>query len=202
MPTVAVQVSAFTGDTGLSLWLYNALTGTLLNSGGDALTETGATGYFTANVAESLGNNDYTAVVRKSGAAVFDGVLHSSRTTVGLGPVSSASFPNEAPADWLGEAGLSTAAKQKIQLEILDAIDLINGSKGSGIYSDTVTDNAGQPVEGADVWITPVGQTSPRVDAATTNSLGQFTLRADPGQYTLRVQRSGLQSTSTTITIT
>lgn len=98
MPTVSVQVSAFTGDTGLSLWLYNATTGTLLNSGGDALTETGTTGYFTANVAETLGSNDYTVAVRKSGVAVFEGVLHSGRTTVGLGPVSS-SGPGGATAD-------------------------------------------------------------------------------------------------------
>jgi hypothetical protein len=79
---------------------------------------------------------------------------------------------------------------------------VLSGANGSSTYTDTVTDTAAQPVEGADVWITPVGQTSPRVDAATTNSLGQFTLRADPGQYSLHVQRSGKQSQTVTITIT
>jgi hypothetical protein len=101
------------------------------------------------------------------------------------------------------QSGLSTEADATANREaVIDAIELINGSKGSGIYTDTVTDTAAQPVEGADVWLTPVGQTTPRVDATTTNSLGQFTLRADPGQYSLHVQRSGKQSQTVTITIT
>jgi hypothetical protein len=67
-------------------------------------------------------------------------------------------------------------------------------------YTDTVV-SGGDPVEGADVWLTPRDAVTPIIDRTTTNSLGSFTLRADPGDYDLKVQRTGYESESTAITI-
>jgi hypothetical protein len=63
MSIIGVHLPLFSGSTGLSLQLYTG--GTLVNSGGDALTESGSSGYFTADVAESLAGL-YRADVRNA----------------------------------------------------------------------------------------------------------------------------------------
>jgi hypothetical protein len=54
MTTVSIHMPENTGLTGFTLYLRNTSDGTLLNTGGDALTESPASsGRFTATVAES-----------------------------------------------------------------------------------------------------------------------------------------------------
>jgi hypothetical protein len=64
-------MSGYTGQTGFTLWLY--LSDSLVNTGGDSLTETAdSRGAFVASVDESL-NGIYDVVVTNSGGAVvFD----------------------------------------------------------------------------------------------------------------------------------
>lgn len=81
MATISVQLSLFSGETGLTLWLYNA--GVLLNTGGDTLTETGSTGFFSATVAEAI-TSSLTAVVKQDGNAVYDGFLIEGQTQIDL----------------------------------------------------------------------------------------------------------------------
>lgn len=52
MASVAVHLPFYSGDAGLVLKLYNG--SSLVNTGGDALTESGASGYFEATVDEAL----------------------------------------------------------------------------------------------------------------------------------------------------
>lgn len=54
MATVLVHAPELSGFTGLRLWLYSDAAGTLLNTGGDELTEV-ANGLFSATVAETIG---------------------------------------------------------------------------------------------------------------------------------------------------
>ena len=82
MPTVRVQLSQFSGASDLTLWLYNS--GSLLNTGGDSLVETGSTGSFTASVAETI-STDLVAVVKQAGVAVYDDFLHLGNDEIGLG---------------------------------------------------------------------------------------------------------------------
>ena len=53
MATVSMFLPSMSGTTGNTLWLYKSSDFSLVNTGGDALTESGTSGWFTADVAES-----------------------------------------------------------------------------------------------------------------------------------------------------
>jgi hypothetical protein len=81
MPTVAVMAPELTGLSGLSLYLY-ATDGTLLNSGGDALSESpSGSGRFTCTVGETIAAL-YHARVHDASGVVRDGWLPSGTTLV------------------------------------------------------------------------------------------------------------------------
>lgn len=66
-------------------WLYGQTTGTLLNTGGDALTETASSsGLFTFTLAESrTGLGNLRAVIKSSGGITYrDGILREEATLV------------------------------------------------------------------------------------------------------------------------
>lgn len=54
MSTISIFLSDLSGVTGMYLWLRKASDFSLVNAGGDALTESGTSGAFSATVAEDL----------------------------------------------------------------------------------------------------------------------------------------------------
>lgn len=82
MPTVSIHMPEQSGQTGQLLYLRKTSDGTLLNAGGDALTESPASsGRFTATVAETISETLHAAVV-SGGLTVRDGWVAAGETIV------------------------------------------------------------------------------------------------------------------------
>ena len=83
MPNISVDLPLNAGDVGLTLWIYNQ--GVLLNTGGDALVESGV-GYFTANVFESLGaDTHYRVDIQDTNSnLIFSDKLYAGQLYVGI----------------------------------------------------------------------------------------------------------------------
>ncbi|MEM9588615.1 MAG: hypothetical protein AAGA03_15140, partial [Planctomycetota bacterium] len=90
MPTISIDLDRNEGDTGLTAWLYDA--GTLVNTGGDSLTEVG-NGRFTFDVSETLtATTSYRVVIRDSGSnKIFADDLRPGQTHVGLRGIATES---------------------------------------------------------------------------------------------------------------
>ena len=83
MTTVSIHMPENTGLTGFTLYLRKTSDGTLVNTDGDALTESPASsGRFTATVAESWTETLAAVVLDGSSLAVRDGWLASGETIV------------------------------------------------------------------------------------------------------------------------
>ncbi len=83
--TIKWNASELTGVTGMKAWLYGQLSGTLLNTSGDDLTETGSSsGLFTFSLAEArTGLGNLRAVIKSSGGITYrDGILREAATLV------------------------------------------------------------------------------------------------------------------------
>lgn len=74
MATVGIQLDEWSGFTGLSIELREFGSGTVVNTGGDSLTEDGSTGYFTGTIAESL-TGLHNVSIKRSGAVIWTGGL-------------------------------------------------------------------------------------------------------------------------------
>lgn len=83
MATVSIHMPEQTGLTGQTLYLRKTSDGTLVNTGGDSLTESPASsGRFTATVAESWTETLSATVKNSGGLAVRDGWLHVDETII------------------------------------------------------------------------------------------------------------------------
>lgn len=83
MTTVSIHMPENTGLTGFTLYLRKTSDGTLVNTGGDALTESPASsGRFTATVAESWTETLAAVVLDSNSLAVRDGWLAVGETIV------------------------------------------------------------------------------------------------------------------------
>lgn len=83
MPNISLDLPLNIGDTGLTLWLYDQ--GVLLNTGGDALVESGV-GYFTANVSQALdADTNYRVDVQDASSnLLYSNTLYAGQTFVGM----------------------------------------------------------------------------------------------------------------------
>ncbi len=112
MTTIGVQLGLFSGQTNLTLWLFN--NGVLLNTGGDTLTEVGTSGFFQATVAEAI-TTSLSVVVRQAGVLVYEGVLLLGQTVVDFNPIPLDAAGTRSALDWtqvrhrLGIDGSKTA---------------------------------------------------------------------------------------------
>lgn len=89
MATIAIQAAELSGETGLTLYVRNE-SGTLQNTGGDALSESpSSSGRFTATVAETLSGIMYCYIEDADGNVVRDGYLANGETTIQPGYPSS-----------------------------------------------------------------------------------------------------------------
>jgi len=83
MTTVSIHMPENTGLTGFTLYLRKTSDGTLVNTGGDALTESPASsGRFTATVAESWTETLAAVVLDSNSLAVRDGWLAVGETII------------------------------------------------------------------------------------------------------------------------
>ena len=83
MTTVSIHMPENTGLTGFTLYLRKTSDGTLVNTGGDALTESPASsGRFTATVAEAWTETLAAVVLDSNSLAVRDGWLAVGETIV------------------------------------------------------------------------------------------------------------------------
>lgn len=75
--TISVFEPELSGETGMKLFVYDSL-GVLVNTGGDTLTESGSTGYFTCTVTEAVGVAFYSVTIEDSGGDLLrtGGVLY------------------------------------------------------------------------------------------------------------------------------
>jgi hypothetical protein len=74
---------------------------------------------------------------------------------------------------------------------------------GSTAYSNTITDDSSNPLDGVEVWITSDSGGASTVASTTTNTLGAFTVYLDPGTYYLWLAKGGYNFPNpTTITVT
>jgi hypothetical protein len=82
MPTVKVFAPQLSGTTGLALWLRKTSDQSLVNAGGDALTETSTSGWFIADVAETWTERLSAAVIDADGLVPQSGWLGVGETIV------------------------------------------------------------------------------------------------------------------------
>lgn len=113
MTTVSIHMAEQTGQSGLTLFLRKTSDGTLLNTGGDSLSESPASsGRFTATVAEAWTETLAASVRNGSSLTVRDGWLASGETIV----------RDAYPSAGGGGAG---DAEQATSLEIQETVEAI-----------------------------------------------------------------------------
>lgn len=158
MPTVTLQKRSLSGTVGMILRLRSMTTGAVANgAGGDVLTETGTTGFFSASVAESL-TGTYSVEVESSGGAVLaDGGLVNMNAAVphvdDIGQLIHAANVNSILAGVIESDTFASGAlaDQSVMSVLEDVAGKVLGG-GSGTLTGTgarVVDSAGNAVASA-----------------------------------------------------
>ena len=115
MTTVSIHMAEQSGQSGLSLYLRKTSDGTLVNTGGDSLTESPASsGRFTATVAETWAETLAASVQNASSLIVRDGWLAEGETIV------RDAYPSS------GGGGGAGDASQVTLLAVEDKVDAIS----------------------------------------------------------------------------
>ena len=120
MITVSMFLPSMSGTTGNTLWLYKSSDFSLVNTGGDALTESGTSGWFTADVAEAWTEMLAATVKDTNSLASGYGWLAVGATQIvdATAVLDSAAFTEIKGAGW----DSSTDTLEKIR----DAISLVS----------------------------------------------------------------------------
>lgn len=168
MTTVSIHMPENTGLTGFTLFLRKTSDGTLLNAGGDALTESPASsGRFTATVAEAWTETLAAVVLDGNNLAVRDGWLASGETIVRDGYPSSGG--GSTAADIWAYATRTLTSTLTITTDDIDAIVAGVTAAGPGLYNvirnDELTLRIGDEFEQA---ITGLGNIASRDDLVFT----------------------------------
>jgi hypothetical protein len=83
-----------------------------------------------------------------------------------------------------------------------DQLDILTGGAGALARTIDITDNAGNPLDGVEVWVTTDLAGAHRVAAGSTNTAGAVTFLLDAGTYYVWAQAGGWSGTNpTTITV-
>lgn len=115
MTTVSIHMPEQSGQTGLTLFIRKTSDGTLLNAGGDALSESPASsGRFVATVAETWTETLAAAIRNAGGLTVRDGWLAAGETIV----------RDAYPSAGGGSGGIGDASQETL-LEVQEAVDSI-----------------------------------------------------------------------------
>ncbi len=120
MATVSIFMPNMSGVTGLSLYLRKTSDYSLINAGGDALSESGSTGWFTATVSEPWTEQLSATVVDGDGLIPYGGWLGVGATIVS--DISSAQINAEVldvlSTDTFGELSAPPAATSSLKDKI------------------------------------------------------------------------------------
>lgn len=136
MATVSIHMPEQSGQSGLSLYLRKTSDGTLVNTGGDSLTESPASsGRFTATVAETWAETLAASVQNASSLIVRDGWLAEGETIV------RDAYPSS------GGGGGAGDAEQATSLEIQETVEAIAASIAGASKVEVVS----RVAEGGDV---------------------------------------------------
>jgi hypothetical protein len=82
MATISIFIPNLSGTTGLSIYLRKSSDYSLINEGGDSLTESGTTGWFTCTVSESWTEQLSVTVIDGDGLITYGGWLGVGATIV------------------------------------------------------------------------------------------------------------------------
>lgn len=159
MAIISANLPLNAGDTGLTLLLYSLTDGSLLNAGGDAMTEV-ANGFFQATVDDSdiPADEDVRADARDASSNVIaSDILYSGSTLVGI----------------------------QSQASLVDDVSDAIGAAGSRAVTITVTDGSAN-VPNAPVQLMTAADVAIGV-VRYTNSSGELVLNIEDGSYKLLV---------------
>lgn len=207
--TITLHALDLSGETTLKLFLRKD-DGTLLNTGGDALTEIGSSGVFTATLAESrsgLGDLSYRVCLatETSDNLLIDGFLPETETTIG----ASGTAVLDSSSVTAVQSGLATSASitalrgaDNDTLKTLsDQIDGIDGGAGlTGPYTRTITvtdADTDATIENAKVRLYRTGET----ETKPTNASGVTSFTTEAATFSYAVTANGYGGASGTITI-
>ena len=190
--TITLQALDLSGET-LTLFLRKS-DGTLLNTNGDAMTEAGSTGVFTATLAESRTGLGPLAVRVCAGAETADNLLYDGFLVEGSTVIDSTAA-----------VALDSATAAKIDAILVDTgttlpaqIAGISAGSGTGARTVTITVNDGTTaLQNATVRMTEGANTF----TATTNVSGVAVFNLDDATYTVGVTKSGYSYAGTTLVV-
>lgn len=155
MANISANLPLNAGDTGLVLFLYSLSDGSLLNAGGDSLSEVN-NGFFQANVDDNdiPADEDVRADVQdSSGGVLASDILYSGQTLVGSQP----------------------------QVSLVDNVSDAIGADGARVVTITVTDGTANiphaPVQLLNTSDNPIGV------VLNANSQGVLTINIEDGDY-------------------
>lgn len=159
MTTVSIHMPEQTGLTGQTLYLRKTSDGSLLNTGGDSLTESPASsGRFEATVAEAWTELLHATVKSSGGLAVRDGWLNVGDTMVrdaGVDLSAVGTLANQQTI--LSRLGTPSnlGSGANISANLVDINSSVSGLAGPGDDTVTIVINGteGDPVEGVAVWL-------------------------------------------------
>ena len=192
--TITLHALDLSGETTLKLFLRKD-DGTLLNAGGDALTEISSSGVFTATLAESrsgLGDLSYRVCLATETAdnLLIDGFLPETETTIGASGTAVLD-----PSSLRAALGMS-AADLDSQLDAILAA--ASAGAGTGARTVTITVNDGTTVlQNAIVRFTEGSNTF----RALTNASGVAVFNLDDATYTVAITKSGYTYAGTTMVV-
>lgn len=191
--TITLHSLDLSGETTLMLFLRKD-DGTLLNTGGDALTEISSSGVFTATLAEArtgLGDLSYRVCLATETAdnLLIDGFLPETETTIGASGTAVLDSASLRSALGMSAADLD---------DQLDAVLAASGGAGTGARTVTITVNDGTTaLQNAVVRFTEGSNTF----RALTNASGVATFNLDDATYTVAVTKSGYTYAGTTMVV-
>ena len=191
--TITLQALDLSGET-LTMFLRKA-DGSLLNTGGDAMTEAGSTGVFTAILAESRTGLGPLAVRICSGSETADNLLYDGFLVEGTTVIDSVMRAELDSSSLRSALGMS-AADLDAQLDAILAA--ASAGAGTGARTVTITVNDGTTaLQNAVVRLTEGSNTF----RALTNASGVATFNLDDATYTVAVTKSGYTYAGTTLVV-
>lgn len=216
MATVSIFMPEMSLTTGNVLWLRKSSDYSVVNTGGDALTESGTSGWFTATVTETWTEQLSVTIVDTNGLIPRAGWIPVGGTTVVEGtavldsaarvklhgtqddyaPLKSSEYTAPLTAAATRTALGMSAADLDTQLDAILAA--ASASAGTGARLVTITVNDGTTVlQNAVVRLTEGGNTY----RALTNVSGVATFNVDDATYAVAISKVGYSYAGTSIVV-
>ena len=217
MPTtISISLASISGEAGpFTLFLRKTSDRSLVNAGGDALTEvevdTVKTGVWTATVAETIPSEDclariYEGSSEAAAAILIDSILYSGQTEIGkeaatggAGDAEQATLlAVENKVDAISEALAGSSPVEPTGATVFGLLAQIAISSGTGARTVTITVNDGSTVlQNARVRLTEGANTF----IGLTNASGVVTFNVDDATYAVAITKSGYSYAGATLVV-